>query len=199
MSEQGELPTKPTLNPQTGFQPTTLNKLSNRYQLDLATLAPVLRSLLVTDGTISTILEAYFWEPIHADVVEHVERPCEADDPMLNLRIGDLTLRRKVILRGEFTSVPYVFGEALIVAATMPAHFRATLPAAKSGLGDLIARERLETYRELVAVERTSAADSGQFLAIAPDAPVVVRRYIIHYQRQPAICITEAFPENRYR
>ena len=35
----------------------------------VSTLPPILRSLLVTDGTISRVLEAYFWEPIDTEMI----------------------------------------------------------------------------------------------------------------------------------
>jgi hypothetical protein len=42
-------------------------------ELDLATLPPFLRTLLVADGTVTKILEAFFWEPVRIESISNQE------------------------------------------------------------------------------------------------------------------------------
>ena len=50
----------------------------------LAHLPPFLRSLLVTDGTVTKILEAYFWEPVLVDTLAQGVVTAEREDTCLS-------------------------------------------------------------------------------------------------------------------
>jgi hypothetical protein len=52
-------------------------KLDFEHSPDFPGLSPILRVLLVTDGTVTKTLEAYFGEAIEVDVLEHAERTSE--------------------------------------------------------------------------------------------------------------------------
>src|SRR5687768_3239840 len=77
--------------------------------LRLASLPSFLRVLLVTDGTVTRTLEAYFGEPITVRVLSHAEVRSERRYPAIDVLPGDSILRRRVILQGGHTRAVYAF------------------------------------------------------------------------------------------
>ena len=57
-----------------GYVPQGTIRDSWGHAIPLAELPPFLRALLVTDGTVTKILEAYFWEPVVVDTLSSASR-----------------------------------------------------------------------------------------------------------------------------
>jgi chorismate-pyruvate lyase len=158
--------------------------------LPLAELPPFLRALLVTDGTVTKILEAYFWEPVTVDTLEQGFQPAEAPVPWLGVEPGDLCLVRDALLRGVHSGRVFAEASSLIRSDLIPADFRRRLIDREIGIGALIRDSGLESYREVL--------DAG--LASGPDREGwVFRTYRILLGGQSAILITERFPLGLYR
>ena len=134
--------------------------------LPLAELPPFLRALLVTDGTVTKILEAYFWEPVAVRTLEQdfwtTERPVE----WLGLGAGEQVLIR-------------------LAHDLIPATFRQRLIDREIGIGVLIRDSGLESYREVMEIG-IDQPDPGE--------ERVYRTYRIFIAGQPVILITESFP-----
>jgi chorismate-pyruvate lyase len=165
---------------------------------DLSTLAPFLRTLLVTDGTVTKNLEAYFWEPIDVELILHVESPSEDDYPEIGVGIGDPILKRRVVLRGHVTHSAYAFCEAVTACDRLAPSVRSRLVEGTEGIGELIREWRWETYRELIEVKRTEAGEWSGYLNVEPTTKVAMRSYSISHEGRPLIQIIEVFPESRF-
>jgi len=151
-------------------------------RLPLADLPPFLRALLVTDGTVTKILEAYFWEPVAVDTLE--QRLETADRPVdwIALAAGDQCLVRDARLRGVHSDRAYAEALSLIRTEWIPADFRRRLIDREIGIGALIRDSGLESYREVLD------------LGLAGEGTCVYRTYRIVIDRRPVILITEYFP-----
>ncbi len=172
--------------------------LSPDGTLRLSMLAPFLRVLLVTDGTVTRTLEAYFGEPIDVDVLSHAEERSERSHPEVDVAIGDPIVRRCVTLRGRITRTIYAFAESVVVTRGMPAEVGRKLIEERTGIGELLSESRLETYRELLSVRRTQAAEWALHLGVERSASVLVRSYKIFSGGSASIAIQEVFPESRF-
>jgi chorismate-pyruvate lyase len=172
--------------------------VSGRGALHLSMLPPFLRVLLVTDGTVTRTLEAYFGELIGVDVLSHAELCSEQSLPHIGVLPGDRILRRRIILRGLVTQTAYAFAESVVVTACISADLRRALIEERKGIGELLASGRMETFRELLAVERTRAAPWAAHLGIRPDDCVATRRYVVFREGRAAIQIEEVFPERAF-
>jgi long-chain acyl-CoA synthetase len=161
-------------------------------------LAPFLRVLLVTDGTVTRTLEAYFGEPIDVDVLSHAEVGSERSYPDIDVAIGDPIVRRCVTLRGRITRTIYAFAESVVVTRGMPEEVGRKLIEERKGIGELLGDSRLETYRELLSVGRTQAAEWALHLGVEKSASVLVRSYRIFSAGSASIAIQEVFPESRF-
>ena len=166
---------------------------------DLSGLSPLLRALLVTDGTVTKLLEAYLWEPICVERLSQCQVSTEHPIPALGLPAGHPVLQRRVVLRGGESHRALVFADSVIATRSLADDLQEDLLQGRLGIGELLRERRLETYRELVDVQRSSAGEYAGALELDPQAPVLIRRYRIFADRRPAILITEVFPEQRFQ
>lgn len=162
-------------------------------------LPPFLRTLLVTDGTVTKSLEAWFWEPVK--VVPLGGERLRLDDPVEGLEAGggDEILQRKVLLQGETTAVPYACARSLVALKTLSDPLRKGLLEGKIGIGELLREQDVETYREVVALDYLEAREAKTVFAPLAGSDAVARSYRIRVRGVPAILVTEYFPVEAYR
>ncbi len=154
-------------------------------QLQLRELPPFLRALLVTDGTVTKILEAYFWEPVAVDTLEQRFETALQPVPAIQIQTGDQCLIRDARLRGTETGRSFAAAYSLIRTELIPDGFRQRLIDREIGIGVLIRDSGLESYREVLEVGLDRLAGGGQ---------AVCRTYRIIIDKRPVILITECFP-----
>lgn len=160
----------------------------NRHNeaLDVAALPAFLRTLLVTDGTVTKHLEAYFWEQVVVEAQAQAVEAAAQDEPWLELLAGQDVLARRVRLRGARSRRLYAHAASLVRLDRLPARLGEELVRGAIGIGELLRERGLETYREILEVGRG-----------ADDA--VYRVYRILFHGRPAILIREVFPCAPYR
>ncbi|MFZ0790497.1 MAG: chorismate pyruvate-lyase family protein [Chromatiaceae bacterium] len=162
---------------------------ANGHAKRLADLPPFLRALLVTDGTVTKMLEAYFWEPVAVDTLEQRFESAEAPVPWIDVAAGDRCLIRDARLRGMHSGRGFAEAFSLIRTELIPPDFRQRLIDREIGIGALIRDSGLESYREVLDVGLD---------ADGPDGGSVFRTYRIAIARRPVILITEHFPLRLY-
>jgi long-chain acyl-CoA synthetase len=185
-------------DPRTGFAIKEPGATPEDTVIDLSTVTPFLRALLVTDGTVTKNLEAYFWEPIEVELLSHAEEQSDRAYPEIGVPAQATIVRRRVVLRGRMTGSAYVFADTVMTTAGVSEDLRRSLVDERKGIGELLRARRLETYRELVGVERAVAGEWAGHLGLDPSANVVVRRYTIYLQQRPAMLIAEVFSIDRF-
>jgi chorismate-pyruvate lyase len=148
-------------------------------------LPPFLRALLVTDGTVTKILEAYFWEPVAVDTLEQRFENAEEPVPAIQVEPGDRCLIRDARLRGIDSGRSFAEAFSLIRTELIPTGFRQRLIDREIGIGVLIRDSGLESYREVLNVGMETDAEGRR---------AVCRTYRIIIERRPVILITECFP-----
>ncbi|MBB1077090.1 DUF98 domain-containing protein [Rhodoferax sp. 4810] len=171
-----------------------LTNIANQ-SLPLQSLPPFLRALLVTDGTVTKMLEAYFWEPIQVVTVSQEFIMADTAFPAIAVQCGDAVLIRQVQLRGATSDAQYAQAYSVIRTAKIPDHFRQRLIDRELGIGTLIRDSGMESYREVMEIGIAAPAPD----AIINDIHAVFRTYRIIIAGQPVILITETFSIERYR
>lgn len=159
--------------------------------LRIETLPPFLRALLVTDGTVTKALEAYFWEPVVVDTLRQECIIAEAEIPWIEVTPGDAVLVREALLRGGDSQRHYVRAFSVIRSALIPASFRERLINREIGIGVLIRDSGLESFREVMEVGVEPEPIEGE--------AALFRTYRIIIDGKPVILITETFPLALYR
>lgn len=154
--------------------------------LPIASLPPFLRALLVTDGTVTKALEAYFWEPVVVDTLRQEFIDAAAEMPWIEVEPGDQVMVREALLRGSDSNKHYARAFSVIRSRLIPASFRERLINREIGIGVLIRDSGLESFREVMEVGVEPESASGE--------QALFRTYRIIIDGQPVILISEIFP-----
>lgn len=154
----------------------------------LADLPRFLRTLLVTDGTVTKILEAYFWEPITVDTLEQEFITAHQPLPWIHVADGDRVLMRRARLRGADSGHDFAEAYSVIRTELIPRELMKRLINREISIGVLIRDSGLESYREVMDVgmkPKLKGHSAGGS---------VFRTYRITIGAEPVILITESFP-----
>lgn len=150
------------------------------------------RILLATDGTVTTILEAYAGEPIEAVRLAQSRRPTAPHQAeLLDVSAGSPVLDRHVLLRGACSETTFLYGESLIVPERMDAGIVDRLTSTNEPIGALLREHRLETFREVLTVGSEPAGTYGPHFGSDEDAVLLFRTYRVLARAQPIALITE--------
>lgn len=179
-----------------GYAAVDTIKSANQGDLVLSSIPPYLRTLLVTDGTVTKSLEAYYWEPVVVDVLMQERQPAEADIQWMDAKAGEDLLLREVRLRGSISDRIYAFAFSIIRLGTIPEELREGLLSQCIGIGELIRDCGLESYREILDIGMKREPGYSRLPRAAEPAMTdfVYRTYRIIVNHNPMILITESFP-----
>ncbi len=166
----------------------------------LERLPPILRTLVITDGTVTKTLEAFYWEPVIVDTLHQALTQAEQPIEWLDAPMGEELLARRVRLRGASSGTIYAFAFSLVHTASISLELKQGLLDGLIGIGELIRDCGLESYRELLhfghvkEVSYSQAADSHMPRLL----DLVSRTYRIIIGGRSSIVITESFPLEVY-
>lgn len=184
-----------------GYTSDGLIHNSQNQALNIQALPPFLRTLLVTDGTVTKSLEAYFWEAIRIELQSQSSIRLEQDLPLISAKKGTEVLQRDVILRGQPSDEIYCHASSYIKLESLREGLSSRLVKGEIGIGELLREVGLETYREI----KDFSCGSYPIKAISPisdeleqsnsnKVETIDRVYIINVSGKAAIQITERFP-----
>ncbi len=162
-------------------------------------LTPFQRALLVTDGTVTRLIEAYTMSSVEVVPLRETERALGIEHAWLELPIGDPIVTREAVLQTPATAdmqAPKVHAYAIsdLVYQRLPKSVVDGLKSRAGGLGALLQRTVLETRRDLLwwGVEHaTGLPDAIEHLE---SKPFLSRTYRIVAKKDPLMLITEKFP-----
>ena len=161
-------------------------------------LTPLQRALLVTDGTVTRLIEAYTFSPVEVVPLRETERTLDIEHAWLELPIGDPVVTREVVLQTPATGMqdPQIHAYAIshIVYQRLPSSVMEGLKARAGGLGALLQRTIWETRRDLLwwGIER--ATDLPDTIGHLESKPFLSRTYRVVAKKEPLMLITEKFP-----
>lgn len=181
-----------------GYVPGGVIVNCRQEDFDFAALPPFLRTLLVTDGTVTKSLEAYFWEPVAVENLKQGEITLQYDLEWLGLKRGEAALQRQVRLKGADSGNVYAYAQSMLKLDLLPQPLRDDLLAGKIGIGELLRECGLETYREILDIGSIRDESLDAVFGAQQCGDLVYRCYRIVIAHQPTILITEKFPRRLY-
>lgn len=167
--------------------------------LDLTQLPPFLRSLLVTDGTVTKSLEAWFWEKVIIEPISNQSDILQEIVHGLEVVNGDKVLRREVILKGVTTHSTYATARSTVSLKYLPNDISQALEKGEIGIGELLREKGVETYRDIFDINYYSNTLKQDTLLSSFESDVLSRSYRIRVNGHPAIIVTEYFPLSSYQ
>jgi chorismate-pyruvate lyase len=160
---------------------------------DIGRVPAVLRTLLVADGTVTRLLEAYLWEPVRVRVLSQEVLP----EPASPSGEEVVRLHRVVVIEGASRG-PLVWARSVISLDRLELQFRHALLKGRAGIGELIREDCIETYRHIDYVGVGRADALGTVFGVSPDAVVARRKYRIHRFGELLMEIEEVFPAEAF-
>jgi len=183
-----------------GFDPTEGrfiaqdSRPSNWGDVVPAHLTPLMRALLVIDGTVTKILEAYFLESVDVRRLHQSVDILEQSDRWLGAEVGESTVNRAVMLVGSQSGRMYTYAESRIVVNRLSGRMQSRLDDELFGLGRILLDSNVENRRECLWYGQEKPASIPGPVAEHGDAEFVSRTYRIIVGGRPLMSITERFP-----
>jgi len=176
-----------------------LQKSLKHSHIDPRQLSTLQRILLTTDGTLTEILEAYFFEKIY--VFKLSQRLVTLKDSMksLNLRKKSTVLERKILLQGKVSRKNFIYAQSLIVPDRFDKRVQEELERSKKPVGQLWLEHKIETFKEIIDSGKESANELADYFHIAKEDLLLSRTYRVFSNKKPIMMITEKFPESFFR
>jgi chorismate-pyruvate lyase len=168
--------------------------LATANGVDVQSLGLLQRVLLISDGTLTDIVEAAFQEPIRLVKLSLDVSPARAPIEELELKAEEPVMRREILLQGAASHSNYVYAKSLIALDALPDRLREELVSTNRPLGRLWVEHKLETRKEILKVWRVY---SGEILAHFPNTGregLLARSYRVFSRNRPIMLITEYFP-----
>lgn len=165
-------------------------------------LTPFQRALLVTDGTVTHLIEAYTLSPVEVVPLQETEQALGVEHAWLELPIGDPVVTREVVLQTPTTDtqLPKIHAYAIshIIYERLPSSVVEGLKSRAGGLGALLQKTIWTTRRDLLwwGVER--ATDLPDAIGHLESKPFLSRTYRVVAKKDPLMLITEKFPLDEF-
>lgn len=176
---------------------------SRQESLNMQALPPFLRTLLVTDGTVTKILEAYFWEEVAVDLIDQQVVSLQETLPLIEKNAGDKVVKREVRLRGVQTNNVYAYATSYFKTEVLGEKLSQELLSGSIGIGELLREIGLETFREIsdFGQERHKLGENASDTSKSNSGfeEVIYRTYVISLDGRRGIQIQERFPIDMFR
>ena len=159
------------------------------------TLSKAQRLLLMTDGSVTTLLEVMTGKPIVVTtLLQQVVRADAERAAALDIEEGDSINYRVVVLKNEGDDRPLTYAESYAPIARLKKEFRHDLMKADIPIGRIMTQRKIESRREIRCIETTSSEELSDLFGVPHDAPMLSRTYDILSHDMVLIRITETFP-----
>ena len=159
---------------------------------------PIQRILLVTDGTVTEILEAYTGESMRLIKLFEEVVALDADLPGLELAAGQPVLRRRILLQGKMSLTNFLYADSYVALDRLDDWMRRGLLESHKPIGFLMQERKLETFREILACGREVADGLAPYFNVSETDGMIWRTYRVFSAGQPIMLITEKFPEAHF-
>ena len=162
-------------------------------------LSKAQRLLLVTDGSVTTLLEVLTGKPI--GVTTLLQQVVEADAErarVLDVEEGDKLNYRVVVLKNDDDDQPLIYAESYTPIARLQEEFRDDLMKADIPIGRIMNQRKIESRREIRRIETICNEELNELFGVAQNVPLLSRTYDIISHDTVLIRITETFPSTSF-
>lgn len=175
---------------------TDLNASINYHEK--SNLSAFQRMLLEANGTVTAMLEAYFFEPIQIIKLSENLANIKLDFPKIKLNSQEKVLSRKVLLQGKISLRNFIYAESSILINNLDEQFSCQLLNTKKPIGKLWLEQKVETFKEIIDSGKHPASELSNYFCIKPDENLLYRTYSVSSQGKITMIITEKFPQSYF-
>lgn len=162
------------------------------------------RLLLVTDGTVTEMLEQYLEEKIKVKkLYEKIEPDFQQvfahHQPWLDQGVEPV-MQREILLQGQSSLNNWVHAESTVLLNHLNQGFRTDLLGSREPIGCLWEKYQVETFKSILDFEqRAAGAELADHFRITPQDQVISRTYSVYSGGKLIMIITETFPNLFFR
>ena len=192
------------MNPLKTVDISTQHKSPQRPEAALlAELSCFQRLLLVTDGTVTEMLEQYLQESIQVHkLAEKVEKDVDQLPVGHELFVSaqDMpVLKRQVLLQGKTTQQFWLHAESSVLLDHLPQGFRSDLLHSRQPIGRLWEKYKTETYKVMLKSGKLVAGKLAAHFGIRANDVLITRTYGVYSNQKLIMVITENFPASYFK
>ena len=175
---------------------TALNFQSKQATLPVKSFLQ--RLLLITDGKITDIVQAYSGETVEAVKLNQKLVKYSSAFEALNLEPEREVIERSIVLQGTKTQTNYLYADSYLVLERLDRELRNELIFSRKPIGKLLKDHKVETYRETLDCGIEAAGSLAKYFGIETDAELIYRTYLVLINSLPVMQITEKFPTSHF-
>ncbi|MDD1727811.1 MAG: chorismate pyruvate-lyase family protein, partial [Methanospirillum sp.] len=163
-------------------------------------ISDAIKALLITDGSVTRLLECYNEAPISIRTVTQQVIPAEDDiAEEMQIKTGDPVNYRVVEICDQEMDIPLVHAVSYCPVERLPEHARKSLMQADIPIGHILRDEKIESRREITSIRTISGSDALPSLPVSvASGRVFARRYRIIHQNRPLFRIDEFVPDHLF-
>ncbi len=165
--------------------------------LDFFSLPLAARLLLVTDGTVTELLEAIVMEPLALGYRKQVIDRTANHPAILNKSLTDECLHRIITLRGGETGIDWLYAESVILHKLLSPVAQSMLIEEKLPIGIILNDQTSDNHRRIVDCGISAYAAAANHLNLDPKYTFTYRVYQIMVGDDLIMSISEWFPIDR--
>ncbi|HYC19022.1 MAG TPA: chorismate lyase [Candidatus Bathyarchaeia archaeon] len=161
-------------------------------------LSKAQRLLLMTDGSVTTLLEVLTGKPVVVKtLLQQVVRADTERAAALDVEEGDNINYRVVVLKND-DDRPLIYAESYTPIARAQKEFRHDLMKADIPIGRILTQRRIESRREIRRVDTTSNDELSDLFGVPHNVLLLSRTYDIISHGMVLMRITETFPSTSF-
>ena len=161
-------------------------------------LSKAQRLLLMTDGSVTTLLEVLTGKPVVVKtLLQQVVRADTERAAALDVEEGDNINYRVVVLKND-DDRPLIYAESYTPIARVQKEFRHDLMKADIPIGRILTQRRIESRREIRRVDTTSNDELSDLFGVPHNVLLLSRTYDIISHGMVLMRITETFPSTSF-
>jgi len=158
-------------------------------------LSKAQRLLLMTDGSVTTLLEVLTGKPVVVKtLLQQVVRADTERAAALGVEEGDNINYRVVVLKNDDDDRPLIYAESYTPIARVQKEFRHDLMKADIPIGRILSQRRIESRREIRSVAAISNDELSDLFGVPDNVPLLSRTYDIISHGMVLMRIIETFP-----
>lgn len=173
-------------------------QLLRQGEIEFAELSLIQRIMLMTDGTLTKMLETYTQEYIDVIKLSEKESILAEDIPSMWIMAGRSVVDRKILLQGCTTRRNWLYAESIVIPDRLDEEFQYHLLASRTPIGKLWVKHKLETFKERINYWREPAGDLAFHFDLNRTDSLLARTYLVYSNGKPTMMITEKFPEKLF-
>lgn len=169
-----------------------------RQPTDIFKLSPFQRIILISNGTLTKLLENLVREQLTVIKLHEQIETNEDEIPFLDLAAKNSVIHRKICLQGQNTGTNWLYAESVIVPERLPPLFRSDLLESETPIGKLWSKHKVETFKELLPPFEEPAEQLAIHFKMSPEHLLLGRTYRVFSHQQPIMMLTEKFPSHYF-